>query len=252
MIIVPLSEGSYTIDHTKEFIPFNKLQDNLQTRPVGSLLVEIQPFAIITKNDTIILDCGLGYSNHSGVLNIHENLIKNNIDPMNVTKVLLSHLHKDHAGGIGKHDSILTQTFLSFPNATYYVNKDELQLALTPGNPSYKKEQVEVLEKNANNVVLLEDSGKIDNYITYKKTAAHSVYHTVFWIEEGDQIVFFGADDAPQAQQMKSKFVAKYDFDGRKSMQLREEWWRVGNQNGWTFLFYHDIKNPIIGCSEKS
>ena len=103
-----------------------------------------------------------------------------------------------------------------------------------------------MLERNANNLVLLDDSGKIDSFITYKKTSAHSVFHTVFWIEEGDQIVFFGADDAPQVQQMKSKFVAKYDFDGRKSMQLRAEWWEQGNQAGWTFLFYHDIKNPII------
>lgn len=246
MKIVPLSEGSYTIDHTKEFVPFNKYQDDLQSRPIGSLLVEIQPFVVITKNDTIILDCGLGYSNHSGILNIHENLVKNDIDPMSVTKVLLSHLHKDHAGGIGKYDSILKQTFLSFPNATYYVNKQELQIALTPGNSSYKKEQIEVLEKNANHVVLLEDNGKIDDYITYKKTSAHSIFHTIFWIEENNEVIFFGADDAPQAQQMKSKFVAKYDYDGRKSMQLREEWWRVGRQEGWTFLFYHDIKNPIL------
>lgn len=251
MKIVPLSEGSYTIDHTKEFIPFNKNQDDLQSRSIGSLLVEIQPFAVITKKDIIILDCGLGYSNSSGILNIHENLVKNDINPLSVTKVLLSHLHKDHAGGIGKYDSILKQSFLSFPNATYYVNKEELQFALSPGNPSYKKEQIVVLEKNANHVVLLDESGIIDDYITYQRTSAHSLFHTVFWIKQNNEIVFFGADDAPQVQQMKSKFVAKYDFDGRKSMQLREEWWRVGNQNGWTFLFYHDIKTPFYSYFTK-
>lgn len=246
MKIIPLSEGSYTIDHTKEFVPFIKEQDDLQQRPVGSLLVEIQPFLIITKNDVIMLDCGLGYTNSNGILNLHENLINNDIDPLSVTKVLMSHLHKDHAGGIGKFDSILNQSFISFPNATYYVNKQELDLALHTDNPSYKKQQVEVLERNANNVVLLEDEGTIDGYISYKKTAAHSVHHTVFWIKENNEVVFFGADDAPQHQQMKSKFVAKYDFDGRKSMQLREEWWKQGAQEGWTFLFYHDIKSPIV------
>ena len=59
------------------------------------------------------------------------------------------------------------------------------------------------------------------------------------------QTIFFGADDAPQLQQMKSKFIAKYDFDGKKAMQLRQQWWQEGKAQNWTFLFYHDIVTPV-------
>jgi hypothetical protein len=45
---------------------------------------------------------------------------------------------------------------------------------------------------------------------------------------------------------MKSKFVAKYDFDGKKCMELRQTWWNEGNTNHWKFLFYHDIKTPFF------
>jgi hypothetical protein len=44
---------------------------------------------------------------------------------------------------------------------------------------------------------------------------------------------------------MKSKFVAKYDYDGKKCMELRHAWLEKAKQEGWTFLFYHDIKMPI-------
>jgi len=44
---------------------------------------------------------------------------------------------------------------------------------------------------------------------------------------------------------MKSKFVAKYDYDGKKCMELRQQWWQEGKENKWTFLFYHDIQHPI-------
>ena len=44
MKIIPLSEGAFTIDKTKQFVPFNKDEDDLQQRSTGSLLVEIQPF----------------------------------------------------------------------------------------------------------------------------------------------------------------------------------------------------------------
>ena len=53
MQIIPLSEGSFTIDQSKVFVPFNTQTEALQSRPVGSILVEIQPFVVVTKKDII-------------------------------------------------------------------------------------------------------------------------------------------------------------------------------------------------------
>jgi hypothetical protein len=47
-------------------------------------------------------------------------------------------------------------------------------------------------------------------------------------------------------QQMKNKFIAKYDYDGKKCMELRQQWWQQGKEERWTFLFYHDIKTPVF------
>ena len=87
----------------------------------------------------------------------------------------------------------------------------------------------------------------IDDYISYKTSGAHSPYHLVFWIKEGNETIFYGGDVAPQLQQMKSRFVAKYDFDGKKAMELRTSWWQQAQQEHWKMLFYHDIKTPTIG-----
>jgi glyoxylase-like metal-dependent hydrolase (beta-lactamase superfamily II) len=245
MTIIPLSEGAFTIDQTKVFVPFNVDADDLQQRPLGSLLVEVQPFCVITKRDILLIDTGLGYSNPDGTLQLHQNLLDKGIDPMSITKVLLSHLHKDHSGGVSKEDKILKHTFLSFPNATYYVNKDEFVYATAKGKPSYTPHEFEILGR-IDNVVFTEGNGIIDDYISYEVTGAHSPYHQVFSIKDDNEIIFFGADDAPQLQQMKSKFVAKYDYDGKKCMQLRQQWWEQAQQEHWTFLFYHDIKTPFI------
>ena len=82
MKIIPLSEGAFTIDATKKFIPFDTTKDDLQQRAKGSLLVEVQPFAIITSKDIIIVDTGLGFSNPDGTLQIHQNLLNNGIGAM--------------------------------------------------------------------------------------------------------------------------------------------------------------------------
>ena len=99
-MIIPLSEGSFTIDKTKLFVPFNTNTDDLQERPVGSLLVEVQPFVVRTAEDVLLLDTGLGFKNEEGVLQIHQNLLNANVNPSSITMVLMTHLHKDHAGGV--------------------------------------------------------------------------------------------------------------------------------------------------------
>ena len=247
MKIIPLSEGAFTIDATKKFIPFDTSKDDLQQRSVGSLLVEIQPFAIVTSKDIIIIDTGLGFSNADGTMQIHRNLLDNGIGPAEVTKVLLSHLHKDHSGGISNEDKLQQQRSFSFPNATYFVNRDELDYALKKGKPSYNPEEFDILNDNSSQKInYLQGDGKIDEYITYQVSGAHCPFHQVFWIEEDGQKVFFGGDVAPQLQQMKNRFIAKYDFDGRKCMELRQQWWQQGEREKWTFLFYHDIKTPVF------
>jgi len=242
MKIIPLSEGSFTVDNTKLFIPFDQQSENLQARPAGSLLVEIQPFVVITHNDILLLDTGLGFSDKDGKMQLHKNLEDTGVDPLTVTKVLLTHLHKDHAGGISL-DTDRKQ--LSFPEATYYIQQREFDLAVKKGFPSFIPEELQALSASNKVVWLQDDEGSIDGYIQYRVTGAHSPLHQVFWIKDPEGIIFFGGDDAPQLQQMKHRFVAKYDYDGKKAMELRKEWWREGEKEKWTFLFYHDVKSPV-------
>lgn len=239
MKIIPISEGAFTVDQSKKFIPFNIEKDDLQQRNKGSILVEIQPFVIITSNDILLLDTGLGFADENGQLQIHKNLAANGINASDVTKVLLSHLHKDHTGGIAQPN----KRIVSFENATYFVNKNEWEYAIKKEGSSYTKNDFLLLEKNMR-VDFTEGNGVIDDYITYEVTGAHCPFHQVFKIVEDDKIIFFGGDVAPQLHQMKSRFKAKYDYDGAAALELRQKWWQQGERENWTFLFYHDIKYP--------
>ncbi|HEX7691813.1 MAG TPA: MBL fold metallo-hydrolase [Sediminibacterium sp.] len=245
MQIIPLSEGAFTVDKTKVFVPFDTEKDKLNDRPHGSMLVEIQPFVVVTDKDIILLDTGLGYNDADGQPQIHNNLRKAGIDPARVTKVLMSHLHKDHAGGITLKKPGSDERFISFPYATWYLQRREFEYATGAGTASYITEDFQLLEDFSRVAWLDEDEGMIDNYIRYELTGAHSKFHQVFWIENEEWKVFFGGDVAPQLQQMKSRFIAKYDYDGKKCMELRRQWWEQGGKENWTFLFYHDIKTPV-------
>lgn len=244
MRILPLSEGSFTVDATKVFIPFNKEAVALQERTKGSILVEVQPFVVITEKDIILLDTGLGQFAPSGNLQIHENLMSLGINPSQVTKVFMSHLHKDHASAISYVHPEHQERFISFPYAHYYVQRKEFEFAMEGNKSSYEPASIEILNDYSKTVWLDQSEGTIDGTIHYQLTGAHSKFHQVCWIQEEGETLFFGGDVAPQLQQMKSRFIAKYDYDGKLCMELRQSWWEKGKTEGWEFAFYHDIKSP--------
>ena len=159
MQIYPLSEGTFTIDASKLFVPFNQDEDELRERPRGSLLVEIQPFVVKTSTDVLLIDTGLGFS-RNGKMQLHQNLEDTGIDPKSITKVLMSHLHKDHAGGVSLNED---RRKLSLPNAIYYLQERELDFAFSKGSPSFIPEELEVLRHSSQIVLLTEDEGTIGN-----------------------------------------------------------------------------------------
>ena len=239
-----MSEGVFTVGHDKQFVPFNLKNDVLTDRATGSLLVEILPFLVVTEKDVLVLDTGLGFSNANGELQIHDNLRHLGYEPEQVTKVLMSHLHKDHAGGMICKDvnGIVKPTF---PNAEYCIYRQEADFALSKGLPSFHPEDIEPLLSSGQVHWLDGEEGMIDGYIKFTHSGGHSPYHIVYLVEDGGDKIFFGGDEAPQLKQMKIKYVAKYDYDGKKAMQLREQYAEQGKAEGWEFLFYHDVKTPM-------
>jgi glyoxylase-like metal-dependent hydrolase (beta-lactamase superfamily II) len=233
--VYTLYEGSYSVDASKKFVPFNPETDNPKDRP-ASLFIHVQPFLVKMGDDLLLLDTGLGYNNTEGKLILHENIRKAGFSPEEVTMVLMSHLHFDHSGGM--IHQVNGQTELSFPNASYVVQRGEWEQAFSSNSSSYKTEIFDFLQRNAH-MVIIEGSGQLTDQISYELTGAHTPYHQVFLLDDGADKVFFGGDVLPEPEELLRKFIAKYDFDGRKAMELREEFGKKAAAENWNCLFYH-------------
>ncbi len=242
MKAIALFEGSYSVDASKKFIPFNPSVDKSSDRP-GSLFIFIQPFLIKTEEDLILIDTGLGYNNADGNLILHQNIKNAGYNPEDVTKVLMSHLHFDHSGGMvwtkdGKME-------VSFPNAEYFIQRGEWENAYSNISKSYKTEIFDVLQRSGQ-VVFLDGDGIINDQISFEITGGHCEFHQVFNIKTEGQEYFFGGDILPEPEQLQRKFIAKYDLDGKRAMELREEYGNKAAENNWICLFYH-AKSKAIG-----
>jgi glyoxylase-like metal-dependent hydrolase (beta-lactamase superfamily II) len=242
MKIFTLGEGSYSVDSTKKFIPFNPETDNFRERP-ASLFIHVNPFLIETKTDLILLDAGLGFKNTHDDLILHQNIRNAGFDPEDVTLVLMSHLHFDHSGGlVVEHNGRLQP---SFPQAEHLIQEEEWKTGLSGRSSSYHKEIFEALQDSVK-LTLVNGDGEFKPGIRYQLSGGHSPNHQVLWMEMEGQKVFFGGDELPEPEQLIRKFIAKYDYNGRKAMELRDEYGRKAAAEKWTCLFYHS-KSLCVG-----
>jgi len=241
MKIIPLKEGNFSASKTKDFTLLT--DENFDT--VKGIKMSVQPFLIVTEQDYILIDAGIGWKNAEGKTVILELLEKENIKPEQITKLLLSHLHKDHIdGSIREFDNGFAPTF---PNAAIYIQKRELDFAMeNKGNPSFDFNILEKLITLPNIVWMDDDRGKISKEISFEVAGGHTPFMQVFWIRENGETVFYGADNLPQESYLKYHLAYKSDFDGRKAMGLRLKWQKEAAEEKWKILLYHDLDKAVI------
>ena len=242
----PLTEGIFSVDVSKKFVPFDPEKDDPKSRP-ASLFVQVQPFLIESPNGLILCDTGLGFRTDEDELLIHHNMRKLGFDPNDVKYVLMSHLHKDHTGGMVDFKNGVGR--LAFPEAEYVIQRGEWEHAYSTESASYRTEVFDVLQRSGN-LTLVEGEGAINNEISYEINGGHTESHQAFHIETGGEHFFFGGDVLPEPEELFKNFIAKYDFDGRAARDKRKEYWEEGAPKGWVFMFYHG-KSIAIGRPEQ-
>ena len=235
MKIFPLYEGSYSVDITKKFIPFDPAIHDPKDRP-ASLFVHVRPFLIQTSRDLIVIDTGLGYADEQGELWLHRHIRHAGFSPEDVTLVLMSHLHFDHSGGMVKQADGRME--ISFTNAEYVIQRGEWEAAYSKPSKSYDTSIFDVLQRSGC-IRFVEGNGQLNEQIAFEVSGGHTEFHQVFSIREGGETVFFGGDVLPEPEQLIRKFMAKYDFDPRLTMELRESYGQKAAAEGWTCLYYH-------------
>lgn len=247
MKIVALSEGPFSVDFSKVFTPVDLDTFSPEDHPAGTTLLSVHPFLVVTSGEVILLDTGLGFKENDE-FNIYHSLRREGIEPTQVTKVFLSHLHKDHTGGVGAIQANGTFQF-NFPNAIYYVQERELTFALAQtDNPSYYPATLQALAQHPNVHFLNEDKGALSAEISFQVTGGHTPYHQTVTINHNGKKYFYGADVLPQKSYIQRNFAYKNDYDGKQARDFRNEYIEHGQD--WTFLLCHALMKPIVSYSD--
>ncbi|SEA55838.1 Glyoxylase, beta-lactamase superfamily II [Arachidicoccus rhizosphaerae] len=143
----------------------------------------------------ILLDAGAGDYFGPSAGRLLQNLKAVGVSPDQITDIVITHIHKDHTGGIFNQAGKL-----NFPEASFYVGKEELEFWQQPEpdfSKSKRKTGSEVSISNAKNFTK-EISGRLNTY------------------EDGDRL--FGCLEVILAPGHTPGHCVFRIFDGRKSL----------------------------------
>ena len=241
-----LPEGRFTVGLDKRFVPH---ADGDAARP-GTLFISVTPFLVRTPSETLLLDTGLGeWATGRGTEVLLSALARRGVAPEAVDRVVLSHLHFDHAGGaVASVDGAFRPTF---SNAEYAVQEAELTADGYSGESARARDLVADTLDRAGQLVLLDGDGPVPgSRAEVTVTGGHTGAHQIVRIPSGGLTAVYGGDVMGTPGQVVRRFVAKYDADGAQSQRWREVIAREAAEHGHLLLFYHSTGAPAAFVAE--
>ncbi len=171
-----------------------------------------------------------------------ENSLKRySLTPDDITDVILTHLHFDHAGGATKAQN--GKIVPTFKNATYYVQKENLKTAQQPNvreKQSYLPANFQPLLDH--NVLKLLD-GPQENLlpnISVILSYGHTHAHQMVKISDDKNTLVYCGDVVPTRTHLKPAWIMGYDLNPLQIIDEKNKLLKEATEKNWYLYFEHD------------
>lgn len=219
---------------------------------------------LVSDKRKILIDNGVGYKttqkfndiygiDHSEYV-MEKELFKLGILKEDITDVILTHLHFDHAGGSTYYDEE-GQLQVTFPNAAHYVQKVHWEWANNPSErdkASFLPENFQLLQKKGN-LKFIEGDENFDDFVKLIVIKGHTPNQQMVKISDDTNTVLYAADLLPMASHVHIPYIMGYDLFPLTTLEEKKKFLPQAEKEGWLLFFEHDpfIESCVIGQNEK-
>lgn len=242
----PLYEGTFSVGLNKKFNRINRSDPPEK----GALKLSLNPFLIQANERNYLFDAGLGdFGEDTSTATIKENLEALELSEYDISDIFLSHLHYDHIGGLAGKSSGFWE--LTFPDANVWVSEQAWK-KVTGQDEYYDEEKTEFIHfLNAKaNLQFLNDENQPYPDITIKTIGGHTEFSKVLLFDNGTHKYLMAGDVLGTRGAVNRKFAAKYDYDGKKSMEMRELLLQKAYEEQFVLMGYHETHHPLFRLSD--
>ena len=160
--------------------------------------------------------------------------------PDQVTRVVLTHLHFDHAGGaLELVNGVLRPLF---PRATYLVQRGEWTAALqglSIMKSSYRPEALLPLEASGQ-LKFLDGDADLDGQISTWVTGGHTAHHQGVLVRSGGETLVYPGELVPTRAHLRPHWNMAYDMFPFHTLTHKKAMLARALAEGWIIAWDHD------------
>ena len=164
-----------------------------------------------------------------------------------ITDVVLTLLHFDHAGG-ATAKNFKGEVVPMFERATYHVSLTNWSAGMSPSprdRASYLKINFEPLEKHRVLQLVSDNATILDGISTYSVNG-HTTGQQLVKVSDGGQTLVFCSDLIPLRSHLKLPWIMGYDLNAALSLSEKTAFLEEAHRNDWWLFFYHDPKTVAV------
>jgi glyoxylase-like metal-dependent hydrolase (beta-lactamase superfamily II) len=170
--------------------------------------------------------------------------------PEDITIVVNTHLHFDHAGGNTLLNAV--EAVPQFPNARYLVSRAEFEHAEQPherDRASYLPENWRPVQRSGQ-LELMPDSYNVVPGLSVQQVRGHSETMQTWMFKNGDHTVYGFADLIPTKYHVPMAWIAGFDLYPTETLAFKKEILPLALRENWLCLFYHDPEDPLCRLTD--
>jgi glyoxylase-like metal-dependent hydrolase (beta-lactamase superfamily II) len=220
------------------------------------ILMAARSLLVIGEGRKILIDVGNGskytekqqaiYSFDTSHSDLFSSLAKHGLSPSDITDVILTHLHFDHAGGSTVHEN--SDVKPTFPNARYYVQRDHWLAAISPterDRGSFFADDFLPLERYGQ-LELLDGEGELFPGISVRLMHGHTTALQCPVIGDGRSKLFYCADLVPTVSHLSPAWIMAYDLRPLVTLEEKKRILHQAGEEGWLLFFEHDPRTEAV------
>ncbi len=176
---------------------------------------------------------------------------KTGYKPEDISIVVNTHLHFDHAGGntvTNEEEDYVPQ----FPNANYFVSQSEFEAANAPSRrdrASYLSENWLPLIKSEQ-LKLKPDKYDVIPGLTVETVRGHSATMQTVSLKSNGKTLYSFSDLVPTRAHLKLPWIAAYDLFPLETLDAKKRLLAKAIEEDWICLFYHDLDSEFFRLRE--
>ncbi|MCR4317872.1 MAG: MBL fold metallo-hydrolase [Planctomycetes bacterium] len=162
-----------------------------------------------------------------------------------ITDVILTHLHFDHAGGATLRN-FEGDIVPAFPNATYYVQKKNYDHAENPtprDAGSYRSENWRALV-DAGKLVIMDGPEELFPGLDFFISDGHTIGQQLPILRTPDGCIAYCGDLVPTSAHLPMPWIMGYDIQPLVILEEKERFLKQAAKEDWILFFEHDFSVP--------